>query len=376
MIEGLRARIPLLDERVYCASQCLGPCLRETFEALDAYRETFHRRSRALDAWIERHDAVHGSLERLLGAPEDSVFVTGTATAAQAAIASCLDPTPGADRIVIGAGDFHSSRYLWRAQAARGFEVTEVASNGPAHAAAETFLDAIDARTALVAVSLVSPRSGALLPVAAIAERCREVSAILLLDAYQAVGIVPIDVATLGAQVVIGGTHKWLHGGGTGLSFGYVEPALAERLEPRYPGWIGNASLLASGDRFVPRAGARRLEQGTPAVEAIYTAGPGIDLALELGVDALRARSLALTGRLIAAMRERGWEVRTPEAPARRGGMVCVDVPAPDDAVTALEAEGVDVDARPGAGVRVGPHPAQTEAEMDRVIAALERHAG
>ncbi|MFK7990088.1 MAG: aminotransferase class V-fold PLP-dependent enzyme [Sandaracinaceae bacterium] len=369
-VEALRERIPLLSERVYCASQCLGPVLHETFDALDAYRRTLTKRSRALDAWIERHEALHGSLERLLNAPQDSVFIAGTATGVHGAVAASLSPKGASRRIVISSGDFHSTRYLWRAQERRGFAIDEVDSNGPAHGVEQTFLDAIDERTAIVALSLVSPRSGALLPVEAIAARCREVSALLVLDAYQAVGIVPVDVRSLGADVVVGGTHKWLHGAGTGVAFGYVEPELAETLRPAYPGWIGHASMLDFGDRFIPHRGARRFEQGTPAMEAVYTSGPGVDAVLEVGVEALRQQSLRLTEHLATCVRARGWDLRTPE---RRGGMLCVGLEAPNEVVEALAADGIDVDARPGAGVRIGPHPCQTIEEMDRILCALDR---
>ena len=375
-LRSLRARFPLLEERLYCATPGLGPVLRETFDDLEAYRRTFTRRSRALDEWVERHEALHGLVERLLGAPPGSVFLTDTATAAQAALAAAVTPSPERRRIVTSAADFHSSRYLWAAQARRGFEITEL--DARAHADEAPLLESIDARTAIVALSLVSPRSGALLPARAIAARCREVGAVLVLDAYQAVGIVPIDVEALGADVVIGGTHKWLHGGGTGLAFGYVSPPLAARLEPAYPGWIGHASLRAFSDRFEPHDGARRLAQGTPAMEPVYTARAGLELALEVGVSAFRARSLALTGHLLAGLAERGIPVRTPSADARRGGMVCVEAAGGEAAdgegvVAALEAEGIDVDTRPGAGVRIGPHPTQTEADMDTLVDALAR---
>ncbi|MEC7520762.1 MAG: aminotransferase class V-fold PLP-dependent enzyme [Myxococcota bacterium] len=369
-LTSLRARFPLLEERLYCATPGLGPVLRETYEDLEAYRRTFARRSRALEEWVERYEALHGLVERLLEAPPGSVFLTDTATSAQAALAAAVTPRGARTRIVTGAADFKSSRYLWSAQERRGFDVIAL----DAHGDAAPLLEAIDERVAIVALSLVSPRTGALLPAEAIAARCREAGATLVLDAYQAVGVVPVDVGALGADVVVGGTHKWLHGGGTGLAFGYVAPALSARLEPVYPGWLGHASLHAFADRFEPRAGARRLAQGTPAMEPVYTARAGLELALEVGVAALRARSLALTARLHEGLSARGIAVRTPAAPERRGGMVCVDlVDGGEAVVAALAAEGIDVDTRAGAGVRVGPHPTQTEDDMDRVVDALAR---
>ena len=108
-------------------------------------------------------------------------------------------------------------------------------------------------------------------------------------------------------------------------------------------------------------------------MEPVYTARAGLELALEVGVPAFRARSLALTGHLLAGLTERGISVRTPSADAGRGGMVCVEAADGEAVVAALEAEGIDVDTRPGAGVRIGPHPTQTEADMDTLVDALAR---
>jgi kynureninase len=263
---------------------------------------------------------------------------------------------------------------------ARGFEVVEIDANGPEHADASTYLEAIDQRTSIVALSLVSPRSGALLDVRAVAARARDADAILVIDACEAVGVVPIRVHELAGDVaLVGGTHKWLGGGGTGVAFGYVAPSLCDRLEPAYPGWIGAASMLAFADRFVPHRGARKLEQGTPALEPIYTSRAGLSFVRDAGIDALRARSLVLTECLIARADGHGLEVRTPRDLARRGGMICLAVPRASEIVDALERQRIDIDERPGAGIRIGPHPCVTEEEcvhaIDAIAAERDDHA-
>jgi kynureninase len=363
-----RDQFTILGERTYFAQQCLGAYPREMLYDLGAYAHTLTQRSRALPEWGQRWHEMHRLVERLLSAPRGSVFLRDSATAAQAALASALQPIGERKRVLTCSGDFHSSRYLWRAQARRGFEVDELAMEGDSSERAERIAASIDERVRVVAVSLVSPRTGELLDSSPIIAAARRMGALLILDAYQAVGIVPLQVADLGAHAVVGGFHKWLGGGGTGLAFGYVDPALLAELEPAYPGWMAHRDLLGFSDEFEPAESAEKLQQGMPAMEPIYTARAGLTWVLEQGVDRLRARSLQLTARIGAGLVEHGVAIATPRAAARRGGMVCVPLPDASRLVAELEREGIDIDARPGAGFRVGPHPCATEAECDHVV--------
>jgi kynureninase len=264
---------------------------------------------------------------------------------------------------------------LWTQQALRGFALTPVGRE-QTWLSADEMCAAIDERVAVVALPLVSPRTGALLPLAEVTEHARRMGAITVVDAFQAVGVVDVDVEALRADVVVGGTYKWMCGGGIGVAFMYVRPGVAERLEAVYPGWIGHANLLASTPQFEPAPGALRFQQGTPAMEPIYTARAGLQFLMEVGIDSIRERSLALTQRIIDSLSEYDFRISTPAEPARRSGMVCLDVPGPDAIVNALALESVDVDARPDAGLRIGPFPCMDESECDRLadrIAQLVR---
>lgn len=368
---ALRRRFPVLRERSYFAAQCLGPFPDEALADLDDYKATLLLRNRGLETWVMRLVEMQQLVERLLVAPPNSVALRDSATSCQAAIAAAISPSGARRRILVAPQlDFKSSRYLWRAQEQRGFEVVDVS---------EVALDAarlgelIDERTAVVALPLVSPRTGALLPLGAIADRARAAGAILVADAYQAVGIVPIDVARLGADVVVGGSHKWLCGAGMGLAFMYVAPRLAETLPVIYPGWLGATSLLVEHPRFDPAPATVRFQQGTTAMEPIYTARAGLRFVLEVGVAALRARSLQLTQRLLDGLEAHRIPTFTPRDAALRGGMVCADVAAPEAAVGALRELGIDVDSREGAGVRIGPFPCLEERDVDRLVEELAK---
>ncbi len=134
---------------------------------------------------------------------------------------------------------------------------------------------------------------------------------------------------------------------------------------------MGHASIPAFADVFTPAPGARRFQVGFPAMEPLYTARAGLRLALEVGLDTIRARNLALLARLHARAESRGLRVRATSSPEARAGFICIDVPRGDLIVHELEARGIDVDYRPGAGVRIGPHYCHREDECDRVVDAI-----
>ncbi len=368
---ALRTRFPIFAERTYFATQCLGPMPAEAYADLLEYGRTLGLRNRSLPLWLERMAELTRLLERLLNAEPGAVALRDSATAAQAAIASAVTPRPERDRILYSALDFHSSRYLWAAQERRGFRVEQLRPEDGVALRTEEVLRHLDERVAVVALSLVSPRTGALLDVVPVVKAAHDAGALVVLDAYQGVGVVPVDVRRLGVDVVVGGTHKWLGGGGTGLAFLYVRPSLAERLQPAYPGWIGHQEMVGFAESYAPATGSARFQQGTPALEPIYTARAGLRFVLETGVESLRERSVALTSRMLARAVAAGLPVKTPHEPERRGGMLCFDVDEGNTVVDQLSLLGIDIDTRPGAGIRVSPHPCNTEQECDRVIDEL-----
>lgn len=364
----LRHRFPVLRERSYFASPCLGPYPEEMLDDLAEYRDTLFLRNRSLETWMRRMYELIGLFERFLNAPPNCIALRDSATAGQAAIAAALKPGLERNKIVIAPGlDFKSSRYLWSAQAARGFSIVEVGHEGD-WISADELCSHVDETVAVVALPLVSPQTGVLLPLAEVVAHARRMGALTVIDAYQAVGIVPVDVRALAADVVVGGTHKWMCGGGMGLAFLFVRPELSERLAPVYPGWIGHKDLIGSHARFEPAAGAQRFQQGPPPIEPIYTARAGLRFLLEVGVDSMRDRSVVLTTRLFEAARAAGVPILTPEQPERRGGMLSLDVAEPDRIVDALAAAGIDVDTRVGSGIRVGPFPCLGEDECDTLV--------
>ena len=368
---ALRERFPTLVERAYFATHGFGPLLRETLRDLDDYRRTLTLRNRVVATWYERIVEIRGLLAQLVGAREGDIALGPNATACQASFAAALSPTAQCDTILTTDLDFPSSRYLWHAQSQRGYRVIEVPSRDGVAFPVDELVAAIDRRTAIVAVPLVAYANGALLDVERVIAAAHDVGAIVVLDAYQAAGIVPIDVRALDVDALVSGTNKWLSSAGMGLAFLYVRRSLANRLAPAFPGWFAHEDPLAFADLFVPAHGARRFEQGAPAVEAIYGARAGIQFALDAGVAAIRERSFELSDHLIAGVDRLGIPLATPRAHAERAGVVCLDLPGAAAIAEALGAQGIDVDTRPGTGLRVSCHPCNTLEDVDRLLAGL-----
>ena len=198
----------------------------------------------------------------------------------------------------------------------------------------------------------------------------RRHGALVVLDAYQGAGTVPIDVTALDVDVCVGGSVKWLCGG-PGNGWVYVKPGL--ELRPGAVGWWGHAAPFDFAEEWEPAPGALSWAGGTPNVGAAYAAIPAYEELLEVGISRIRERSVALTQPLVEAALEHGWEVRSPVDPAHRGGHVTIDPGDSGAAHDRLIEAGFVVDHRPGAGIRVGPHWFNT---ADEVAALVEAMAG
>jgi kynureninase len=368
-LAAYRDRFPILAETTYLISHSLGPMPLEAKARLDAYADTWMKRGiRAWgEGWWEMPMTAGDQIARLIGAPPGSTVMHQNVTVASAVVLSCFPFTGERRRIVYGEGEFPSVRYLHQAQAARGTEVVVVADE-------EELVEAIDERTQLVLLSHVLFKTGRIQDIRPVIERAHDVGAQVLLDAYQSVGAVPLDVGELDVGFATGGSVKWLCGG-PGAGWLYVRPDLAERLEPTLVGWQAHVEPFAFEPELRFAAGAARFLTGTPNVPALYAATAGYDIVEEIGVGRIRERSLELTERLIGLLDEAGYEVVSPREPERRGGTVVVRVPDAPTVHAELQRREILCDFRPDVGLRLGPHFFTTEYELDLAVAAIQEIA-
>jgi kynureninase len=368
-----RRGFPIVGRTNYLISNSLGAMPAAAAGDLAEYARTWA--TRGVRAWAEGWWTmaldVGDLVGRVIGAPPGSVTMHQNVTLASAIVSSCHDYRRGRRKIVMVDQEFPSLLYLYHRTGAHGAAVEVVKSRDGVGVPMDELLDAIDRETALVPISHVLFRSSCVLDAAAIVERAHAVGARVCLDLFQSAGTVPVDVTALGVDFAVGGALKWLCGG-PGAAYLYVRPDLRAELKPRVTGWQAHAAPFAfeAGPIRFREDGGRFLT-GTPNIPALYAARAGIGILGSIGAEAIRAKSMRQTARLVALADREGWEVTAPREPERRGGTVAVDVPYGAAVAAEMNARDIVVDYRPGAGIRLSPHFYTRDRELDDAVAAM-----
>jgi kynureninase len=284
-------------------------------------------------------------------------------------------------KIVMTDLDFPSVRYVFDSLAPRlGAEIVVVPSDDGISINEDRLLQEIDESTALVAISYVLFRSAYIMDVAAICKRAHAVGAVVSLDAFHAVGTIPVQVRESGVDFLTGGVLKWLCGGPGGC-FLYVSPQARSRFTPAITGWQGHARPFEFEAAMDPASGIWGWMNGTPSIPALYAAAEGPRLLRAAGIQAIREKSMRQTARLLAMADERGFKVNSPRDPRKRGGTVSIEPPKVQEVYKHLLASGVMIDYRPAAGLRIAPHFYTSDEELDKVMYEIDAvlspaHAG
>jgi selenocysteine lyase/cysteine desulfurase len=366
-----RARFPIFERLVYINSCSQGALSDAVRAAYDEYLTGWDERGAPWDYWVERTEAARGSFARLVNGAADDVAVTTSLSAGVSPLASAIE-FGARPKVVISDFEFPTIGQIWHAQELRGARVVHVPADG-VEIPLERFDEAIDEQTAVVSITAVCYRNGARLPVEEIARIAHDRGALVVLDAYQAIGTYPLDVSELGVDVLAAGVLKYLLGS-AGLGFLWTRPGLSEELLPTQTGWFADRDIFEMDIRdYSPSPTARRFQSGTPPVPAIYAGIAGMELMQEIGIAETREHVNALNERLIAGIDELGGTVVTPREAERRGALVCVastDAPA---LVAALGEDGIVTSDRDG-NLRVSAHAYNTAEDIDAVLASLARH--
>ncbi len=369
-----RPEFPILERTTYLISNSLGAMPRGVYDALHGYADTWA--NRGVRAWEERWwmlaRQVGDQIGTLMNAPSGSVATFQNVTTCQAVVASCFEFSGKRNKVVYSDLNFPSVMYFWEAQRSRGARVHMIKCDDGIHVPTQRLLDAIDETTLLVPVSHVIFRSAYINDARAIVERAHQVGAHVLLDTFQSLGTVNVDVQQLEVDFVCGGVLKWLCGG-PGTSYLYVRPDLGRKLQPKYTGWTAHENPFAFEVGPIRYAEPPyRYMNGTPNVPALETVLPGLKIISEVGVQKIREKSMRQTARLIELADQHGWRVNTPRDPQQRGGTVSIDMPNAKEVCAELLKRDILVDYRPNAGVRFSPHVYNSDQELETGIAAVE----
>ena len=259
--------------------------------------------------------------------------------------------------------------HVWKALEARGTPLRWAPLDG-GRVTPDAVESVLDEDVLLFSAAHAYYQNGALMELDHLVAAAQAAGVLTYVDAYQSLGAVPIDVKATGIDILSCGAQKFLMGT-PGIAFLYVDRAVAERLEPAVTGWFGREDPFAFDPHTLDWApAARRFDTGTPPVLPAYIARAGIELLLDVGVDAIADWTRALSARLVEGGRARGLELLGPSDPAARAPTTAFRVKDSAAAEAAMRERGFLPSAR-GPAVRLAPHYLNTLEEMDRALDAL-----
>ena len=359
--DRIRHRFPIFERLVYvnsCSQGALSDAVRDSYAA---YLRDWEEQGAPWEYWVEREGAARAAFAGLVNADPDEIAVTTSLSAGVSALASGLRYA-SRSKIVTTELEFPTVGQIWHAQESRGARVV--------HVPLDQFEQAIDDDTAVVSITHVSYRTGEMIDVQEVVRLAHERGALVLLDAYQSAGSVPLDVKELGVDFLAAGTVKYLLGS-AGLAFFYCRREILERAWPTATGWFADEDIFAMDIHdYSPAQTARRFQAGTPPIPSIYAGIAGIELIESIGIEETREHVLNLNAHLIAGVDELGGTVVTPKKRKRHGALICVKSTDVDELVAALGRWGIVTSERDG-NVRISPHAYNSLEDIDLVLEAL-----
>lgn len=361
-----RDAFPILAHTTYLNSCSQGALSDRVRAAYDRYLSDWDELGSPWELWVGKEHEARAAFARLVGGDPSEVAVVGSVSHAVSAVVSAMPVDSDRDTLVYTALDFPTVGQIFWAQERRGLRIVEIPEGPDGGIDLEAAARLIDERCALVSCSLVSYRNGARLPVGELVGIARDRGALTLVDGYQGLGALDVDVGRLGADLVTGGALKYLLAS-AGVAFLWCRSDLVERLVPTQTGWFADEDIFAMdvGD-YSPAPDARRFQAGTPPIPSIYAAVAGIGIIDEVGTSLVERHVDELARRLVEEVEDLGATVATPRTgPA--GPMVAIRARDAEGLVGALAEERIVTSSRDG-NLRVSLHFYNGEGDLDRFL--------
>lgn len=371
-----RKHFPALEECVHFISHSLGCVPAKATDDLMEFLDLWRTKSiTAWGDWLPEVDRAAARIAKIISAPDGTVIMHQNVSTVMSVLASCVDFTPERNKVVYESLMFPTVSYVWQAEKRRGAECVVVpATDGMMDA--DAICAAIDEHTLFVPLQHVVFATAQIQDVKKIVARAKQVGAHVILDCYQSVGTLPIDVVDLGVSFACGGSVKYLCGG-AGAAWLYVRKDLIESFAPRVTGWFGNEAPFAFTMPEQSYADTIwRYMGGTPAIAALYQSRAGQSIIGEIGVRKIRDKSLAMTQKCIDWVDELGLKLNSPRLDAVRGGSVVFDFVGSADVCRELNRRKFFCDHRPAAGIRIAPHFYTKTEEIDLFFNEMKKIRG
>ncbi len=332
-----------------------------------------HNASTEDEKWAQRETDLRRSLATLLNCEPCEIAITKNTSEGLSYIANGLNWKPG-DNVVISNVEFPANAYPWLALERKGVEVRLAPELEDGRIPLEQIVKLVDDKTRLVALSLVQYASGFRVPAEELGEFCRRRGILFVLDVFQAVGALHVDVRKLRADAAAGAFHKWLLGP-EGIGFLFIRKEIMNSIDIVEWGWKSVVTPYTSPIyRLEPKPDASRYECGTLNTCGIYGAVAAVELYLGVGVDTVEQRLIELTDWLCGELKNLGCKVFSPRGAGEKSGIVSFYHPdsSASDIVRALKSERIIVVKRAGR-VRISPHYYNTQDELKRLFDVVHK---
>jgi kynureninase len=369
-----RKQFPALEECVHFISHSLGCVPAQAKDDLGEFFELWRTKSiTAWSDWLPEVDRAAERIQKIISAPAGTVIMQHNVSQIMATVASCFEYTPERNKVVYEALQFPTVSYVWQAEKRRGADCVLVPSKDGTTIDTQAMCDAIDEKTLVVPISHVVFSSAYIQDAKKIIAKAKSVGAHVVLDCYQSIGTVPLDVTDLGVSFACGGSVKYVCGG-PGAAWLYVRKDLIEQFAPRVTGWFGNEAPFAfTMPEQTYADNIWRYMAGTPAIAALFQARAGQQIIAEIGVRKIREKSLVMTQACIDWVDELGMKLNSPRPAEIRGGSVVFDFVGAADVCRELNRRKFYCDHRPTAGIRIAPHFYSKREEIDLFFGELKK---
>ena len=373
-ISELRKEFPITQNYNFQNHAGVAPISRRSADAARQYLQRAEEKAYIEGGFYKHADRVRGQIAQMINAqPEEITFCNNTSEGLSM-VANGLSWQSG-DNVVTANAEFPANIYPWQALRSNGVDVKMVIEED-GRIPIDRFIEAIDNRTRLVAISSVQYASGFRTDLATLGEYCQSKGVLLCVDAIQSLGVFPIDVGAMHIDFLSSDGHKWLCAP-EGAGVFYVRRELQGHLRPTTIGWMSMKDPTNFDKyQFEFADTANRYDSGSYNLAGVYALGGAIELLQEIGIEEISNRLLRLTDRLVDGVRDHGYRVVSSREPGEASGIVAFfsDVHEPDQIQRHLQTEHRIVIAVRRGRLRASPHIYNTEAEIDQLVAALPKH--
>jgi selenocysteine lyase/cysteine desulfurase len=366
-----RHPFPVFEKVTYLNSCSQGALAIPVRDALNEYLDGMYEKGSLWDQWVMKQEELRQLVAQAFKTAPSNVAITANASAGINSVMSSIDFSGSRNRIVTTDLEFPTMGQILHAQERRGAEVIHVAAEPDGTLNLEKFEAVLDDRVALVAVTHVCYRTGAMSNIKAVSQLAHKHGFPVIVDAYQSAGSIPIDFDDVGADFMVGGFLKYMLGL-PGIGFLLAKGDYSS--SPTQTGWFAARDVFAMEiDKYDPATDARRFEGGTPPIPSVFAAVAGLKLLLEVGLEQSWRQTSTIHQMLRQELSNLRATIVTPGDVTSHAGMIAFKSFDEHKLVSALDHVHVVVSSRDG-NVRISPHFYNNEADVESLMRSLFEH--